>query len=108
MIIATRNVDIDKCFELSKDADKLEEYIMSLIPDKYQHLNSIISNQKYYINCKMFDSKVYSLDIKRELSSVLMSNVRVVGMLDTFITMREIESVVDMKAVKNYRKDTKQ
>lgn len=105
MLIATTNIDIDKCFELKSDADKLHEYVMSIIPDKYKHVSAIIGNQKYYINCMMFKSRFHSIEEKRELSNTLMIHSKVAGVMNTFVTVSELEVLVDRDMVEEYRKE---
>lgn len=107
MLIATTHVYINKCFELVNDKDELDRYIESLIPEKYKHVSSIIGNQRYYINCRMFESREHSIDEKRALSNVLMLHVRVAGLLGSFVTVTELEGFVDKDLVAEYREESK-
>ncbi len=106
MLIATTNVDIRKCFSLRDDVCELNSYIRSLIPEKYAHLNSIFNNQKYYICCKMFESTTNTMEEKKELNKALMSGTKVIGIIDTFIPMTEVECLIDEVAVKDYREES--
>lgn len=107
MLIATTNVDINKCFGLSNNKDELDKYIESLVPEKYRHISAIIGNQRYYINCRMFESREHSIDEKRDLSNMLMLHVRVAGLLGSFVTVTELEGFIDKDLVAEYREGNK-
>ena len=103
MLILTKDYDIKKCFELRSNQAGLTEYINSLMPDRYKHIDALLSNQRYFINCDMYSSSQYSMDAKKELSDALMLNVRVAGYIGSFVTVGELESFVSDKAVQRYR-----
>lgn len=103
MLILTKDYDLAKCFELRNNHEALMEYINSLMPERYRHVDALLSNQRYFINCDMYGHTEYSLEAKKELSDALMLNVRVAGYIGTFVTVGELESFVSQKAVQRYR-----
>ena len=103
MLILTRKYDLEKCISLRNDQEALTEYINSLMPERFKHVDSLLSNQRYFINCDMYTHVEYSIEIRRELSDALMHNVRVAGYIGDFVTVQELETYVSNKAVNRYK-----
>lgn len=104
MLIATREYSVEMLLQVYEDQDKLDEYVLSLIPEKFKHVSAILSNQKYFINYKILNDKDIPMDQKTLLSNALVARVHVVGYLDEFTTMDEIRRYVNMDRVAEYHR----
>lgn len=104
MIIATNSFDMDEVVKLSGDYEKLCLYVMSLVPERYKHIDAIYHNTRYFINLEVLKSKDIPLDKKTELSKHLTKGIRVVGYMDIYITCNELERKISMKKVEQYYK----
>ena len=102
MLIATNIIDYDRVMSLSEDEAGLSEYIWSLIPDRYRHVDAIYHNTRYYINLEVLKNTSYSLEKKLAISRLLTKNIRTVGYMDCYVTCSELEAHVSMKKVQKY------
>lgn len=107
MIVVELKVDLDRVYELRNNPEELEVYIMSLIPQKYQHSFSLISNQKYYIAEKVLKEKRFPINEKKELCKILMKGIHIVGVMNTVVSIREVERMVDTKLLLKYFRENK-
>lgn len=107
MIIATTNIDLKKIVSLASDYDGLCDYIKSLVPDAYSHIDAIYHNTRYYINLQVLKDSKISMEKKTELSKYLTKNIRVVGYMGKYITCDDLEMHIDMQKVKRYREGDK-
>ena len=105
MVIATRDVDIQKVLSLADNEETLCAYIKSLIPSKYQHVDAIYNNTKYFINLCILENNKISMRDKDKLNAILLKHVRVVGYLGNFITCKELDFYVDAERVYEYYKE---
>lgn len=102
MIIGTDNIDYDKVIGLSDDYNGLCEYIRSLVPEQYRHVEAIYNNTRYYINTMILENSSLSLDKKMAITKLLTKNIRVVGYTDVYITCGDLERRINMKRVNSY------
>lgn len=102
MIIGTDEVDLNKVMKYKDSEEDMEAYIMSLIPERYKHVDAIYRNTRYYVNTCVLRSKKLTLDMKKQLSDMLTRNLRVVGFLGSFHTCAELELHVSMRRVNKY------
>lgn len=107
MIIATKEIDIQKVMNIYSDRDTLNSYVESLIPEKYKHLSSIYSNQKFYINFKILENKEISMNDKIDVSRALVEDLHVVGFTDSYIPIDEVERFINHKQVSKYNERNK-
>ncbi len=98
MIIGTKVFDM-KILQYIDDYEGLVNYVRSLVPERYRHLNSIVNNTRYYLNIQLLQARNISKENKEKLSFMLMHRVKVVGFIDCFITCGELERRINMKAV---------
>lgn len=102
MIIATDIFDMDKVIALRDDYEGLCEYIWTLVPERYKHIDVIYHNTRYYINMCVLKSADIPLEKKLQVSKYLTKSIRVVGYTDTYITCRELENRINMSKVNKY------
>lgn len=107
MIIATNSFDMNKVVRLSESYEELCSYIMSLVPERYRHIDAIYHNTRYYLNLEVLKSKDIPMDKKTALSKLLTKGIRVVGYMDIYITCNEMERKINMKKVDQYHKGDK-
>lgn len=104
MIIATDKFDMKKVVSLSENYEGLCEYVHSLIPERYKHIDAIYHNTRYYLNLEVLKSKDITMDKKTSISKKLTKNIRVVGYMDVYITCKDLERKVNMKKVEQYHR----
>lgn len=104
MIIATKNIDMQKIVSMVKDECGLSSYIHSIVPERYKHCDAIYHNTRYYINLEVLKNTDISMDNKMALSALLTKNIRTVGYMGTYITCQELEMRVDINKVMRYHK----
>ncbi len=102
MIIATDVFDMDRILALKDDYEGMCDYIWTLVPDRYKHLDVIFHNTRYYINMCVLKSETIPMEVKSAISKYLTKSIRVVGYTDTYITCSELEKRVNMNRVNKY------
>lgn len=102
MIIATDVFDMDKVISLKTDYSGMCDYIWTLVPERYRHLESIYHNTRYYINMCVLKSSSIPMETKTEISKFLTKDIRVVGYTDSYITCSELEKRVNINKVNKY------
>ena len=107
MVVATTDIDIKKIVSLESDYGGLCQYIKSLVPDHYAHIDAIYHNTRYYINLQVLKDNNIPMDKKTELSKYLTKNIRVVGFMGKYISCEDLEMHIDMQKVKKYREGDK-
>ena len=107
MIIATNSFDMDKVLRLVGNYEGLCEYVKSLVPDRYKHIDAIYHNTRYFLNLEVLKSKDIPMDKKTELSKLLTKGIRVVGYMDVYIACNEMERKINMKKVDQYHRGDK-
>lgn len=107
MIIATNVFDMKKVVSLSEDYDGLCNYIRSLMPERYKHIDAIYHNTRYYLNLEVLKASDISMEKKVSLSEKLTKNIRVVGYMDVYITCKDLERKINMKKVEQYYRGEK-
>jgi hypothetical protein len=107
MIIATDVFDMDKVIALRDDYEGLCNYIWTLVPDRYRHIDVIYHNTRYYINMCVLKNALIPLDKKLQVSKYLTKQIRVVGYTDTYITCSELEKRINMSKVDKYHEGDK-
>lgn len=101
MIVATREFNIDEFLKIATDYNSIYNYVYNLIPDRYKHIPSIINNTLYMLNVTILKSNL-PLERKQEISNLLSTNIKVVGYLDSYVSIQDIEYRVNMKQVEKY------
>ena len=102
MIIATKNIDMQKIISMARDESGLCAYIHSVVPERYKHCDAIYHNTRYYVNLEVLKNSDISMENKMALSTLLTKNIRTVGYMGTYITCQELEMRVDMNKVMRY------
>lgn len=103
MIIATNSIDLKKVAGLSEDYEGLCDYVKSLVPARYAHVDAIYHNTRYYINLEVLKSNDIPIDKKVALSKLLTKSIHVCGCMDIYITCKELESRINMKRVNQFK-----
>lgn len=102
MIVATDAFDMQKVKSLIKSGGDLCEYAMSLVPDRYKHVDGIYHNTRYFLNLNILKATDISLEDKTAASASLTAGLHVVGYMDDYITCGEMERHINMKKVNKY------
>jgi hypothetical protein len=102
MIIATDSFDLDKVIALRENYEELCNYVKTLVPDRYKHIDAIYHNTRYYINMCVLKNTSIPMERKLQVSKYLTKGIRVVGYTDTYITCSELEKRINMNKVNKY------
>lgn len=102
MIVATNAFNMDEVRSVIKSGGDLCEYVRSLIPNRYRHIDGIYHNTRYYLNLVILKSKDFSLQEKTDASAALTKGLHVVGYMDCYIDCGLLERHIDMRKVNKY------
>lgn len=104
MIVATDVFDMDEVKRLIKSNGDLCAYVMSLVPDRYRHVDGIYHNTRYLLNLRILQSNDLDLKDKSNASAMLTAGLHVVGYMDKYIACGAMERHINMKKVQQYYK----
>lgn len=102
MIVATDAFDMDAIHTIVKSNGDIREYVRSLVPDKYKHVDAIFHNTRYLLNLQVLKSGEFTLQEKTWLNAELTKDIHVVGYMDVYITCGELERHINMSNVEEY------
>lgn len=105
MIIATKAVNYEELLKRKLDYDAMCEYVRGLVPSGVKHVEAIYHNTRYYFNYMVLRNESIPLADKKILSDVLTKNIRVVGVMGTYVSVNEVESQVNLKKLDRLRKE---
>lgn len=102
MIIGSKTVDISKLDKLCFDMDKLNDYILSLIPAEFRHNKQIVANQRYYVAIYFRRYTKHNWEVKNTTVHYLLQNTKICGYPDDFIECSLLYSVVNIKLLREW------
>lgn len=105
MIIATKVVNYEELLKRKSDYEGLCAYIRELMPKEVRDVDAIYHNTRYYYNYMVLRNNSIPLKDKKALSNILTRNIRVVGIMGTYVSINEIESSVSIKRLEKLRKE---
>lgn len=94
MIIVSKVYDRDKIISLKGDVEGMVEYVKSTIPEPFRHHEGLISNQRFFLSTKILSDEKIPIKVKTEVSNTLVDGVKVVGYLDRFTDIGEVQKFV--------------
>lgn len=105
MLIATKDFDLDYILANKDNPQEINDYILGLVPLALRHNQAIFHNTRYYINTCVMSNKRIPMETKKRLSSILTSNMRVVGYIGDFVDCDDLKYVVNMDLVNQYYRE---
>ena len=105
MIIATKVVHYDELLKRKLDYEAMCEYIHSLVPPEVKNVDAIYHNTRYYFNYMVLRNDSISLADKKTLSNLLTRNIRVVGVMGTYVAFSDLEPYTNTKKLERLRKE---
>lgn len=104
MVVATKIIDVDKIIKLEDNPNEIYAYIRSLVPEELSHVESIYNNTRFYVNTLILHREDIPMEKKQKLSTILSTNISVVGYMGTYIDCSDLRRYVNMKQVNKYHK----
>ena len=107
MLVPLEEVNLQEIYKRMTNKSELDEYVQSLIPQRYRHNFNLLANQKYYISYLVYKDNTLAIEQKRKLAEVLIKGVRTVGILGEFVFLKDLERCIDFKKVNKLIEENK-
>lgn len=104
MVVPTMKVDIKEVMKFKNNPQELEAYIRTLIPERYRGYDYLLSNFKYYIVTKIHKELKVDKEERKALCNYLLKDIRTVGFINGFISLEDVERLVDRDRFRNLMK----
>lgn len=102
MLVGSTSINVEDILKLKDDKEALISFIESKIPPLLKHNDGVRYNTLYYCNYIVQSNNKVSLKDKKLISDILTKNIHIVGVLDRFYSLEDIDGFISWKRVNKY------